>query len=130
MSNDATGQKLIATFQRQLAFESLIYGSFLIYFLTLDWASSEVKIHYFGAGCMIALSAYLRFSSGVHSVRFLTITTKEHSPKMFYAISAAEILVAVVFICLSFLSTEEYRGGKHSTIYQAYIEHTSTQDTP
>jgi len=109
-------------FKQQLAVESVVYVALLIYFWTLDFASGEIKIFCFGAGCMMTLTAYHHFSSGMHSFRFISIITKEHSPRAFYRILIIEALIAIAFITFSLFVPADYRGGKHSTVYESYLQ--------
>ena len=118
---------MISYFRTQLLFESAIYFACLFYYMTLDWASAETNIFYFGVGCLILMSAFLHVVSGIHSVSFTHIIQKQHSPKLFYSVTVAEVIVAVVFLSLSIFSEAEHRGGTNSTVYDVYMERLETQ---
>ena len=119
---------MISYFRKQLLFESAIYFACIFYYVTLDWASAETNIFYFGVGCLILVSAFLHMASGIHSISFTHIIQRQHSPKLFYSVTIFEIMVAVTFLFLSMLAHSEYRGGIHSTVYDAYLKYVENQN--
>ena len=119
---------MVSSFRKQLAFESAIYFACIFYFTTLDWASAETNIFYFGVGCLVLMSVYLHLATGIHSISFAHIIQKQHSPRLFYSVTIFEIVVAVAFLSLSIFAHPEYRGGMHSTVYDAYLNNIENQN--